>query len=356
MQISLFLFSFISLYLTTRCDDTTIVYPSSDNQLKLQQIINAAVNPTTILLKPGIYTESLVIENKFVSIIAQKSDQVVEFKPFQNNIAILYRNGGGGQVQGILFTGNNATGISGSRNDKEEPPGKIGIFNCTFRDIGNGVINRFTHISIVGVAVNRAQWFSIDLRGLLEDSITTVQDIFILDSGNGLILRELSGTFVFYNIVCRNNENGGLIIFDTLSGPLTIVESTFVNNRIANVFISNSYAVIVRDSLIMNARPKSDDTYGDGFVAMKNKEPIELRTSRVYDNYRAGVSIWGGTLILINDYLHGHKFDLNYETFDGISGNFEGSTGNVCSDYPPRYICAAVSSRLEPPEPISPTH
>ncbi|CAF5072976.1 unnamed protein product, partial [Rotaria sp. Silwood1] len=101
-------------------DDTIIVYPSSDNQLKLQQIINSAVNPTTILTKSGVYTESLVIENKFVSIIAQNLDQIVEFQPLHNNIAILYRSGGGGgQVKGILFTGRNATGISGSRNDQE---------------------------------------------------------------------------------------------------------------------------------------------------------------------------------------------------------------------------------------------
>ncbi|CAF3375261.1 unnamed protein product [Rotaria sp. Silwood2] len=107
--------------------------------------------------------------------------------------------------------------------------------------------------------------------------------------------------------------------------------------------------------MIKNARPKLDDTYGDGFVAMKNKEPIELRTSAVYDNYRAGVSVWGGRLILVDNHLRGHKFDLNYETIDGIRGDFDGSTGNVCSDYPPRYICAAVSSVLEPPEPIDPT-
>ncbi|CAF4634160.1 unnamed protein product, partial [Rotaria sp. Silwood2] len=61
---------------------------------------------------------------------------------------------------------------------------------------------------------------------------------------------------------------------------------------------------------------------------MKNKEPIELRTSAVYNNYRAGISVWGGRLIVINNCLRGHKFDLNYETFDDISGNLEGSTGN----------------------------
>ncbi|CAF0882182.1 unnamed protein product [Rotaria sordida] len=356
MQILLYLFGLISFYTIVSSDDTIIVYPTSDNQLKLQQIINFAVDHTIILIKPGIYTESLIIEEKFISIIAQNSYQVVKFQPLPNNIAILYRNNGGGQVKGIVFTGKNATGISGSRNDQEKPPGKIEIFNCTFIDIGNGMINEFTHISIVGVAVYRAQWFSIDLRGLIEDSTTTVQDIFILDSGNGLILREICGAFVFWNIICRNNENGGLIIFDTLNGPLTIVESTFDNNRIANVFISNSSAVIVRDSLIKNARPKPDDTYGDGFVAMKNKEPIELRTSRVYDNYRAGVSVWGGRLRLINSHLRGHKFDLNIETFDGIPGDFDGSSGNVCSDYPPSNICTALSSRLEPPSPISPTH
>ncbi|CAF4556592.1 unnamed protein product, partial [Rotaria sp. Silwood2] len=160
--------------------------------------------------------------------------------------------------------------------------------NCTFTDIGDGVINRFIHISIVGVAVSQAQWLFIELRDLVQDLATTVQDIFILNSGNGLIICETDGAFTFWNIVCRNNKNGGLIIYDMLSGPLTITESTFDNNRIANVFISNSYAVIVRDSLIINARPKSDDSYGDGFVAMKNKEPIELRTSAVYDNYRSG--------------------------------------------------------------------
>ncbi|CAF2929240.1 unnamed protein product [Rotaria sp. Silwood2] len=355
MQIPLFLFGFISLYSTASSDDTVIIYPSSDNQQTLQQIINYVANHTTILIKPGIYTESIVIEKKSVSIIAQNSDQVVKFQPSLNNIAVLYRNGGGGQVKGILFTGKNTTGISGSRNDQEKPPGMIEISNCTFTDIGNGVINRFTQISIVGVVVSRAQWLSIELRGLIKDPLTTVHDIFILDSGNGLILRETHGVFIFWNILCRNNENGGLIIYDTLSGPLAIVESTFDNNRIANVFISNSYAVTVLDSVIKNARSKSDDTYGDGFVAMKNKETIELRTSAVYDNYRAGVSVWGGRLIVVNSHLRGHKFDLNYETIDGIPGDFDGSTGNVCSDYPPRDICAAVSSALEPPRPISPT-
>ncbi|CAF2400060.1 unnamed protein product [Rotaria sp. Silwood2] len=296
------------------------------------------------------------IEYKFVSIIAQNSGQLVKFQPLLNNIAILYRNGGGDQVKGILFTGKNATGISGSRNDQEKPPGMIENSNCTFTDIGDGVINRFIHISIVGVAVSQAQWLFIELRDLVQDLATTVQDIFILNSGNGLIICETDGAFTFWNIVCRNNKNGGLIIYDMLSGPLTITESTFDNNRIANVFISNSYAVIVRDSLIINARPKSDDSYGDGFVAMKNKEPIELRTSAVYDNYRSGVSVWGGRLIVINNHLHDHKFDLNYETFDGIPGDFEGSAGNICSDSSPDYICSALSSVLEPPRPISPTH
>ncbi|CAF3298752.1 unnamed protein product [Rotaria sp. Silwood2] len=296
-------------------DDAVIIYPSTYNKQKVQQTINSVTDHTTILIKPGIYTESLVIEYKFVSIIAQNLDQVVEFQPLLNNIAILHRNGGGGgQVKGIVFTGKTATGISGSRNDQEKPSGMIEISNCTFIDIGNGVINRFTHISIVRVSVSRAQWFSIELRSLVKDLITTVHDTFLLDSGNELILHETD-----------------------------------------DIFISNLFVVIVRDSLIRNARPKSDGTYSDGFVAMKNKEPIELRTSAVYNNYRAGISVWGGRLIVINNCLRGHKFDLNYETFDDISGNLEGSTGNVCFDYPPRYICAAVSSVLEPSRLISPT-
>ncbi|CAF1190318.1 unnamed protein product [Rotaria sp. Silwood1] len=302
MQIPLFLFGFISLYSIASSSDTIIVFPSSDNQLKLQQ--------------------------KWWWWSSQRH----------------------------IFTGTNTTGISGSRNDKENPPGKVEILNCTFEKIGNGVINRFTKLSIVGVIVIQAQWFSIELLGLIADQGITVHDIFILDSGNGLIIHEIVGPFIFWNIFCHDNENGGLIIFDTLSGPLVITESTFDNNRIANVFISNSYSVVVLNSWIRNARPKSDDTYGDGFVAMKNKEPIELHTSNVYDNYRAGVSVWGGRLILIDDRLHGHKFDLNYETYDGIPGDFDGSTGNVCSDYPPGNICAALSSRLAPPSPISPTH
>ncbi|CAF2644929.1 unnamed protein product [Rotaria sp. Silwood2] len=146
------------------------------------------------------------------------------------------------------------------------------------RDIGNGATNRFTKIPIIGVLVNRLQRFSIDFQDLLEDLDTTVHDIFIIDSENGLILCEAKSTFVFWNIAYRSNENSGLIMFDTPSGTLTIVESTFNNNRIVNIHMSDSYAVICRDSLITNACRKSDGTYGDEFEAMKQNVPIERGT------------------------------------------------------------------------------
>ncbi|CAF2938842.1 unnamed protein product [Rotaria sp. Silwood2] len=344
MQILLLaLFGFISLHLGVNTDDTIVVYSSSNNQQNLQQIINSISNNATILIKPGIYTESLIIENKIVNLIAAESNQVVEFQQLANDIILLYRNGGGGQVKGIAFTGINGTGISGSRNSQEGPPGKIDIFNCTFQDIGNGIINRFSLISIGNLIVNRAQWFSIDLQGLLGAPGTTVHDIFILDSGNGFIIRDINcAALIFWNIVCRNNEKCGLIIFDTLSGPLTIAESTF--------------SVIVRDSLITDAQPTSGSKiYGDGFVAMKNKETIELRSSTVYNNFRSGASAWGSTLKLTNNQFRGNAFDLNYETMDGIAGSFQDSSRNICyDDFHGKNACHAVSSSVESPPALPP--
>ncbi|CAF1457808.1 unnamed protein product [Rotaria sp. Silwood1] len=358
MQILLLLlFGFISIHLYVTADDTVIVYPSSNNQQSLQQIINSIFTNVTILIKSGVYTETAIIEKYIVNLITYDSTQVVEFRQLTNNTILSYRNGGGGQVQGILFTGKNGTGISGSRNSQEGLPGKMSIINCVFQDIGNGIINQFSRMSLVNVTVNRAQWLSIDLQGRMNDPGTTIQDIVVLDSGNGFTIHDVNcANTILWNIVCRNNKNGGLIIYNTLDGPLTIAESTFVNNGIANVFISNSYSVIVRDSLITNAQPKSGtNDYGDGFVAMKNKEPIELRTSTVFNNYRSGASVWGGILTLTNNQFRGNAFDLNYETVDGIPGSFDGSSGNICYDDPHgTNECHSLSSSPEPPPPLHP--
>lgn len=139
---------------------------------------------------------------------------------------------------------------------------------------------------------------------------------------------------------------------------LSVVGSVIETNRESGIYTLNSHATI--ESTLLSGSTANDlGEFGDGivvasvteFVSKWNLTPpsVTINSSHIENNARAGISNFGGNIVLTDSELVCHAFDLNGEDSAGYTWSFDGSHDNKCGCPEATGTCGAKSAGLGPP-------
>jgi hypothetical protein len=185
----------------------------------------------------------------------------------------------------------------------------------------------------------------------------------------------------------RRSVGGGVLVYgsaltmettaidDTVSGPsgrfgsaLVVVDdpasgtpstgqvwaSRFSRSAEAGVVMAGSQLAI--DQSVIEATVANGlGTYGDGLLVFgvpASAGRLDLMRTRVADSDRAGVACFGSSVGVANSVLACTDFALDAEPFAGRDCELTDLGGNACGCEALDEVCKAVSSSLEPPQPV----
>ncbi len=215
------------------------------------------------------------------------------------------------------------------------------------------------------------------------------------ESGNGIAIQVPSDTNARADVTVRacvveqNHESGVFIEGSDVTIEATVVRSTLPDskgefgrgigiqsakgtndpanvtvqgclveqNQDAGIYVFRSDVLIdasvVRDTYAQT----SDGKFGDGISVFKGA--VTLENIEVTHNARAGISSFGGQVVITGGVITCNGFDLEGEPKDGIPFTFDGSTGWQCSAKAPAECtelgnCHVETTGIEAPSELPP--
>jgi hypothetical protein len=106
--------------------------------------------------------------------------------------------------------------------------------------------------------------------------------------------------------------------------------------------------------VITNTVATAEGKFGDG-LAILGHEGIgqaDLRHGRVDDSARAALGVFGAVAEIVNLRMRCQAFDIAVDAYEGVLSTLTDGGDNTCGCGAEIRDCKALSSGLEPPEPI----
>jgi hypothetical protein len=150
---------------------------------------------------------------------------------------------------------------------------------------------------------------------------------------------------------------GLAIHFDPTTGQAgagTVLWSALVDQRLAGVLVHGGNLVMDQTAVSFSVPTEAYGLFGDGLAMASELGPSSavVTNSRVADNARAGIAVFGSYLQLGGSQLACNAFDLTGEPYAGSDYVLEDIGSNTCGCGDDKHRCAAVSSGLQaPPSP-----
>jgi hypothetical protein len=127
----------------------------------------------------------------------------------------------------------------------------------------------------------------------------------------------------------------------------------------AGIFVADADAVIEHTAVTRSRPSDVSGLFGDGLVGLvlgveDSLAPttIVVRSSAFEENARAGVATFGAAIALSGTRMACNAIDLARESFGGQEQALQDDGGNWCGCGDEAQVCQAVSSGLEPPDPV----
>jgi hypothetical protein len=329
----------------------------------IQSAIDAAPDGGTILIAPGVYHETLIVQRKRIRIIGSEEREITrieqdrprELHPADQVVGLLnYENGGGGVVQNLSLVGGDA-GILGRDGREGTRSSGLKIRNVGITASGHGIL-----------------W---DSSAELEVKASTITDTL----GNGIWLTK--GLFKGSDFTVDNAQKAGLFLSNTIAN----IDNALVGfNAVAGIYMSNSSASINNSSVFNNTRAgiwavhsllladntsayanESTDSgqWGEGIMVVLSDAYLNNIVSS--NHPQAGVANFGGFVSLGNSLLADNVWDLLGEEVkaDALSPGdppsdqdyeFEDGGNNNCPENGVDGSCLLETKGIKPPEPATP--
>jgi hypothetical protein len=329
----------------------------------IQSAIDAALDGGTVLIAPGTYYETLLVQRKSVRIIGsleREGTSIVHDIPralvaLDQVVGVLNcENGGGVALQDLTLVGGDA-GILGRDGPEGTRTSGVTIKNVEIVGSGHGIL-----------------W---DSSSELEIKESTITDTL----GNGIWLT--GGQFAGNAFSVFNAQKAGLFLSNTIAN----IDNALVGfNAVAGIYMINSSASINNSSVFDNTRAGvwavhsvllADNTsayanhatnlnlWGDGFIAVLSNAYLNNIVSS--NNERAGVENYGGFMSLGNSLMADNTFDILADQVEAdalapgdpptdTDYEMENGGNNNCPLNGVDDSCTIDPSGIAPPEPITP--
>lgn len=131
------------------------------------------------------------------------------------------------------------------------------------------------------------------------------------------------------------------------------LESSMIDyNSTAGVMLAGASGELVH-SWVARVAPDGDSRFGDGVVVVSLDDAADARVERtvVQQSARAGVSVFGALVELIESEIECNGIDLNVDIWDGAAPQLVDGGGNLCGCATDTRACQAVAASLQVPQP-----
>jgi hypothetical protein len=146
-------------------------------------------------------------------------------------------------------------------------------------------------------------------------------------------------------IVAQHHPGTGHRTAATISGCL-------VEHNLDNGIYVNVSDAVVEGTLVRNTGGRaSDGAFGDG-IAATNGSTLQVHTSRIESNARAGVAGFGSAVTIGGTALWCNVLDLDSELHEGVPAVFHDLGANECSCESQETTCRTTTTNIAAPEPI----
>jgi len=344
----------------TRSTDRFLRVPSSAYPT-IQSAIDAAPNGMKIVVAPGTYSETLLVQGKIIHIRGSEDpsqttiagDRPRGIVPANAAVGLVnYKNGGGGTLYGFRLVGGDA-GITGRGLRGDRAAGRealrLDIRNVEISGSGRGILWDSPAAIVVSNSKISDTWgngVSL-LQGLLKSSYLT-----IVDAGQvGIYVANADATFD--NVVSGFNASAGFYIYKS---HVFITDSSVFDNVVAGVWAVHSDLTAYGTSSYAN---KANDVhrFGDGWVILLSNANLDYCVGSAND--RAGLSNFGGHVALSNSEFSSNAFDLegedvpaNFFAFGDPASDTDFSFSNGGNNTCDGDECTVETTGVEAPAPV----
>jgi hypothetical protein len=343
-----------------------VVVPSSQFRT-IQEGIDAVVDGGSVIIRPGIYSETLTISKRVVLLGngATGDDRTELMGADPDRGTVNFANGGGGVIASMLIRGG-AYGIAAPA--EEGSASSLALRDLMIAETGRGIFGRFSDLRVSDVEIRGTSWNAVSLLAAL-GGLTFVDDVFA-DSGHvGMYIINNVGEIapiLISNVQLFDNPGGGIVVYGD-GRDVYIQESDLIGNNYAGIRLMNVGLAVITDTLMAFTDPRSDGGFGDGLIAfcsgrvavVGSQAPTfteNLESDRIIFNGRAGISAFGSDVTIKNTLMYGNPIDMDSESYpcgpgpDPIESTWSNEGGNLCFDQQGSQIyCQLKSSDLAPP-------
>jgi hypothetical protein len=137
-----------------------------------------------------------------------------------------------------------------------------------------------------------------------------------------------------------------------------ISRSAIERNRDVGIAVVNA-AVTIDSTVVEGTQPTTMGTFGDGIAVVSTNQSatVTISASRIVANARAGVTSFGGAVLVTGTSLECNPIHLAGELgFDGSALELEDGGGNICGCENVETTCAVQTASLQSPTPVSDSH
>ena len=358
------LFVFLPLA-ATGADRLTIEWPSEAFRT-LQSAIDAAPDGATIAIKPGVYAIEAPLDVTAKRLTfrgagsGRRGGETSRLVGPDPQVVVADERGGlslpAAAVRGmfnvdsgdVTFRHMRITGFDGgivARDSGRGRPPTVEVEDLLIDGTGRGILAQTRGlVTIRDVTIERTQWNGISVGSLTARAAAKL---------SALVIHATLGPGIYF----ENTKAGidGCVVSGAFGGGIVGIASTAIIadcqlgfNHQGGIILKDSTGILF-DNEIFDTTPVNG-LGGDGIELWKSGALIT--NNDIHDNQRAAISFFGGTGSLHNNTMTCNAMDIDVEDWNGATGKVINDMGNVCGCGQPDE-CNAISSQLQPPEPVA---
>jgi hypothetical protein len=348
----------------------------SPNAPTIQIAIQSLPNGGTVLIRPGLYRESLLIEGKQIILRGStRGSTIIQGVDAESGV-VTFARGGGGAIEHLNLVGGKfgvnveeplpgQTPQPPSNTDVLLPPQlapltDVAIRNSRIIRSGTGVAGSFRRLEVSGLEVLGSRLHGLSL-GVTDQLMFDGLDVRNSE-GYGLVVYNLmpppggGAVRVIQNSKFFENAGGGVFIRGGAL-PFELLNNIFYKNQVSAVTLHGAHNTHVDFSYFLQtfAGPGKPE-WGDGVRNLASRDVL-VENSQFSLNHRAAISVIGcgdgreAKASLKNNTITKNGLEINIEPIGFVGCTTAQSTpmaidlgGNKCA----KPTCVASSSVLEP--------
>jgi hypothetical protein len=343
----------------------SLVVVPSEEAPTIQAGIIAVADGGTVEITEGVYEilqpifvigKSIAIEgagssrkpgqDKLTQLVAPPPTEVVA--P-ELALGVINYLGAGGVLKDLDVSGSDACVVTRDLGGTAEP---IVVQDVRLSNTGRGMLCKASaDLTVQDAAIHDCLWNGISFAPEEPAQLVVTDTSAVANSNIGFLAKY--PWWAYYEDVFVAGCNGGIVI---INGWLMVVDSVLANNSFAGICLHESYGLIT-DNIITFTHPVPSGPlqgyFGDGVDAFLCPD-VTLTGNHIGQSARAGVANFGSTMYLGSNDIQCAGYELEYEEFHGVPGEFVDLGGNECGCPIADGWCVAETAGLAPPEPTTP--